>query len=205
MKRLLTTLVILTGLLGSGGAVWADAVDDYNKGVDAYNAGNEAEAVKWYRKAAEQGNAKAQVNLGVMYYEGKGVTQDYQEAVKWYRKAAEQGLAGAQYNLGNGYYNGIGVTQDFAEAEKWYRKAAEQGDADAQHALGWMYLNFNGEGFTQDLAETLKWWKKVWRKRDRAKRCMESDGRDCDAKAKSWWQRLTGWWMWAYAERKNNR
>ena len=64
MKRLLTTLVILTGLLGSGGAVWADAVDDYNKGVDAYNAGNEAEAVKWYRKAAEQGDAEAQSNLG---------------------------------------------------------------------------------------------------------------------------------------------
>ena len=54
MKRLLTMLVILTGLLGSGGAVWADAVDDYNKGVGAYDAGNFEEAVKWYRKAAEQ-------------------------------------------------------------------------------------------------------------------------------------------------------
>ena len=54
MKRLLTTLVILTGLVGSGGAVWADAVDDFNKGVDAYDAGNFEEAVKWYRKAAEQ-------------------------------------------------------------------------------------------------------------------------------------------------------
>ena len=57
MKRLLTTLVILTGLIGSGGAVWADAVDDFNKGVDAYDAGNLEEAVKWYRKAAEQGGA----------------------------------------------------------------------------------------------------------------------------------------------------
>ena len=55
MKRLLTTLVILTGLLGSAGAAWADALDDYNKGVDAYDAGNFEEAVKWYRKAAEQG------------------------------------------------------------------------------------------------------------------------------------------------------
>ena len=55
MKRLLTTLVILTGLLGSGGAAWADALDDYNKGYDAYKTGDYVEAAKWYRKAAEQG------------------------------------------------------------------------------------------------------------------------------------------------------
>ena len=59
-----------------------------------------AEAVKWYRKAADQGDAAAQFNLGVMYATGQGVPQDYAEAVKWYRKAAEQGHAGAQYNLG---------------------------------------------------------------------------------------------------------
>jgi hypothetical protein len=70
MKRLLTTLVILTGLIGSGGAVWADAVDDYNKGVDANDAGNFEEAVKWYRKSAEQGDADAQNNLGWMYARG---------------------------------------------------------------------------------------------------------------------------------------
>ena len=49
-----------------------------------------AEAVKWYRKAAEQGNAYAQFNLGNAYYNGNGVEQDYAEAVKWYQKAAEQ-------------------------------------------------------------------------------------------------------------------
>jgi TPR repeat protein len=53
MKRLLTTLVILTGLIGSGGAVWAD---DFGKGYAAYEAGDYAEAVKWYRKAAEMGD-----------------------------------------------------------------------------------------------------------------------------------------------------
>ena len=51
-----------------------------------------AEAVKWYRLAAEQGDADAQYNLGVMYDNGQGVPQDYAEAVKWYRLAAEQGL-----------------------------------------------------------------------------------------------------------------
>ena len=52
-----------------------------------------AEAVKWYRKAADQGDAFAQYNLGVMYDNGEGVPQDQAEAVKWYRKAAEQGDA----------------------------------------------------------------------------------------------------------------
>ena len=60
--------------------------------------------MKWYRKSAEQGIADAQFNLGVMYDEGRGVTQDYNEAVKWYRKSAEQGLRDAQFNLGLMYY-----------------------------------------------------------------------------------------------------
>ena len=51
-----------------------------------------AEAVRWYRKAAEQGDADAQCMLGVAYENGRGVKQDASEAVWWYRKAAEQGL-----------------------------------------------------------------------------------------------------------------
>ena len=62
-----------------------------------------AEAVKWYRLAAEQGNAKAQYNLAVMYDNGEGVPQDYAEAVKWYRLAAEQGDAKAQHSVGRKY------------------------------------------------------------------------------------------------------
>ena len=65
-----------------------------------------AEAAKWYRKAAEQGDTDAQYNLGVMYDNGRGVTQDYAEAAKWYRKGAEQGYADAQYNLGMMYETG---------------------------------------------------------------------------------------------------
>ena len=67
---------------------------------------DDAQAVQWYRKAAEQGDAKAQSNLGLMYYNGQGVRQDYIQAVQWYRKAAEQGLADAQYNLGVAYVKG---------------------------------------------------------------------------------------------------
>ncbi len=85
-----------------------------------------AKAVGWWRKAAEQGYAKAQYNLGVMYDEGLGVPQDYAEAVKLYRKAAEQGDAVAQGNLGLMYDNGQGVTQDYAQAHKWYNLAASR-------------------------------------------------------------------------------
>ena len=114
------------------------------------------EAVKWYRKAAEQGHARAQNNLSWMYAHGEGVPQDYAEAVKWSRKAADQGHPGAQNRLGVMYDNGQGVPQDDTEAVKWYRLAAEQGNADAQHNLGMMYEA--GEGVTKDLASAYLWF-----------------------------------------------
>ena len=61
---------------------------------------DEAEAVRWYRLSADQGNAFAQYNLGVSYAFGRGVPQDEAEAVRWYRLSADQGNASAQYNLG---------------------------------------------------------------------------------------------------------
>ncbi len=117
------------------------------------------EATKWYRKAAEQGHAQAQTNLGVVYANGEGVEQDYMEAVKWYRKAAEQGHALAQTNLGSKYAKGEGVEQDFVEAFNWYCQAADQGLAQAQNNLGWMYQS--GRGAPQDYVEAIKWYLKA--------------------------------------------
>jgi TPR repeat protein len=114
-----------------------------------------AEAVKWYRKAADQNYAEAQFGLGFCYHEGEGVTKDYAEAVKWYRKAAEQNYAEAQFGLGFCYYNGEGVTKDYAEAVKWYRKAAEQNDALAQNNLG--VCSVRGDGVPKDYVESYKW------------------------------------------------
>ena len=87
------------------------------------------------KELAENGNAKAQNNLGLMYHFGKGVEEDYSEAVRWFTKSAEQGDADAQYNLGLMYKKGKGVGADYAEAVRWWEKAAEQGDADAQYML----------------------------------------------------------------------
>ena len=75
-----------------------------------------AEAVKWFRKAAEQGHARAQAVLGFMYANGRGVPQDYAEAAKWHHKAAEQGVAEAQSTLGVMYAKSRGVPQDHAAA-----------------------------------------------------------------------------------------
>ena len=122
-----------------------------------------AEAMKWYRKAADQGHAMAQFNLGLMYYYGRGVPQDYAEAMKWYRKAADQGHARAQFNLGIMYYDYKGVRQNYAEAMKWYRKAADQGHARAQFNLGLMYYDGKGvpQNYAENYAEAMKWFRKA--------------------------------------------
>jgi TPR repeat protein len=67
-----------------------------------------------------------------MYYQGKGVTHDYQQAFNWYSKAAEQGVSEAQYSLGDIYCEGKGITQDYKQAFKWFSRAAEQGHSAAQ-------------------------------------------------------------------------
>jgi TPR repeat protein len=107
------------------------------------------------RKAAEQGNAGAQRNLGAMYAAGDGVPQDYVQATNWYRKAAEQGDAEAQHNLGAMYVAGDGVPQDDAQAMNWYRKAAEQGDADEQVLVCLSYAL--GIGVPQDSVLAYAW------------------------------------------------
>ena len=99
---------------------------------------------KQYRKAADQGDADAQVLLGDMYKSGNGVALDLTEAAKWYRKAADQGDASAQILLGDMYYRGDGVELDLTEAAGWYRKSASQGNADAQVSLGLMYYEEKG-------------------------------------------------------------
>jgi hypothetical protein len=83
-----------------------------------------ASAARWFRKASEQGHAKAQHQLGRMYLFGTGVIQDYTEALKWFRKAAVQGDTSAQYNLGVMYYLGEGVPQDYIQAHMWSNLAA---------------------------------------------------------------------------------
>ena len=94
------------------------------------------EAAKWYRKAAEQGHAIAQLKLGVMRLIGQGVPKDDKEAAKLIRKAAEQGEAMAQYTLGVLYAKGLGVPEDNVTAYAWVNIAAANGDAKAKKNRG---------------------------------------------------------------------
>ena len=136
----------------------------YNDGVKAHNAGNYSEAVRLYRKAAEQGHADAQFNLGYCYDNAIGVTQDNDKAIKWYRKAAEKGCEGAYYNLFKClFYNKISdstiTKENIIEAEKWLRKSAESGSAEMQFELGNFLCEFAYPGRV-DNKEAIQWYQK---------------------------------------------
>ena len=65
---------------------------DFQKGITAHKGGDYATALREFQSFAEQGNAAAQYNLGVMYEKGFGVPQDHKTAVKWFKLAAKQGM-----------------------------------------------------------------------------------------------------------------
>jgi uncharacterized protein len=128
----------------------------FEDAVAAYEREDYATALKLFRPLAEQGGTVAQLVLGRMYYEGRGVPQNYAEAFKWLRRAAEQGNARAKYHLGWMCMNGFGVSQDLAEAVKWFRGGADQGDAWAQNQLGRLY--YEGQGVPQDYVSAHMWF-----------------------------------------------
>ena len=138
-KTLVTFLTIIFCLTSSIG--WSA---DFQKGFNAYNKDDFATALREWTPLAEQGDVRAQYNLGQMYRRGDGVLQNYKTAVKWYRLSAKQGDARAQYNLGQMYRRGDGVLEDYKTAVKWYRLSAEQGFAIAQLNLGISYTLGNG-------------------------------------------------------------
>jgi len=107
-------------------------------------------------EAADQGDAIAQYNLGIMYQNGEGVPEDDTEAVKWYRLVADKGYVIAQNNLGVMYQKGEGVLKNPAEAVKWYRLAADQGYVIAQNNLGVMY--YRGQGVPVNYVTAYAWW-----------------------------------------------
>jgi hypothetical protein len=79
------------------------SIQDSDKGDAAYERGDYAAALREWRPLVEQGDAKAQYDLGLMYKHGLGVERDYGEAVKWFRLAAERGEVEAQSSLSFAY------------------------------------------------------------------------------------------------------
>jgi len=110
----------------------------YDKGLGVPS--DPAEAIRWYRMAAEQGHASSQLNLGALYQEGReDLPADPGRAADWFRLAAEQGNPNAQYNLGKLYYRGQGIPRNYDLAAEWLQKAADQDHLKALNHLAILY------------------------------------------------------------------
>lgn len=126
----------------------------------AYRSNKSAErSFEELSASAQNGSARDQYNLGLLYSTGRGIPQDYPKAYQWYFKSANQGDAFGENGLGFLYFTGRGVPQDYVEALVWYRKAASQGNSKAQYNIGNMYRY--GRGVEQNLVEANRWYIKA--------------------------------------------
>ncbi|MEZ5527783.1 MAG: HAD family acid phosphatase [Gammaproteobacteria bacterium] len=132
---------------------WDDALENARA---AYYEGRFAEALAIWRPLAQQGDARAQNNLGILYRNGEGVVQDYDLAREWLLRAAAQGWARAQFSLGMMYDFGQGLARNEQEAVRWYELAAAQDDADAAFNLAGLYSE--GRGVSRNLEQAALWY-----------------------------------------------
>ena len=152
MHRIIITIVLLL-------AVQSASAVDFWTGSTYYLMGDFTAALREWRPLAEEGDARAQYYLGIMYANGEGVPENNRQAAYWFRKSARQGNSQSQYRLGMMYANGEGVPEDDTQAVYWFRKSAKQGDARAQFNLGVMY-EF-GEGVPEDDRQAVNWYRQA--------------------------------------------
>lgn len=157
MRRSVEVILAATLLsLAAGGFAQAGAYED---GLAAQERGDYAQARTLLQQAADQGDAKAQFNLGRMYGLGQGGPADDAKAAVWFRRAADHGNAGAQFNLSLMYHNGQGLSRNETQAARWRFAAANQGYASAQAAMGAMYAK--GQGVPKDEIKATAWYRKA--------------------------------------------
>jgi uncharacterized protein len=134
----------------------APAWADFKAGEKAYQSGDYATALREWQPLAEQGQAGAQYQLGLLYGNGKGVTKDDAKARLWHEKAAIQGHTEAQVNLGILLMYARGGQQDYKMAVYYLRLASNKGNDLAQRRLGELYER--GEGVQQDYVKAHMWY-----------------------------------------------
>ena len=142
--RLILVPVLLAGLATAGCTTFqartaSERLERANESIARGSFFSLARGHKELSRLASEGNAVAQYQLGRMYAEGRGTSQDDAVAVRWFRKAANQGLPEAQYNLAIRYYDGSGIPKDNVQAHVWASLAAT-----------------NSTGATQELATSLR-------------------------------------------------
>ena len=108
------------------------AAQDFDKGWAAYQAEDYSTAYGYWRPLADTGNPKAQFWLGLMHYNGHGLTQSYKDAIKWWELAAQKGYPAAQGGLGYMYRDGKGLLQDNVIAHMWFNIATTNGNKDTR-------------------------------------------------------------------------
>ncbi len=151
------------------------------------------EAFTLLKRAAEDGYAQAEADIGELYEDGLGAKQDYARAMAWYQKAADQNNPDGQNDIGALYEHAHGINQDYAQSMAWRRKAADQGYAAALND-SWLYEH--GFGVINDYAEAMAWYQKAAdqdyptaaRKIGRLFQEGDTVGKDV-AKARAWYRK----------------
>ncbi len=113
------------------------------------------EALPILRERVDSNDAQAQGQLGMLYYEGKGVPEDHGKAAEWMQRSAEGGNADSQYMLAWFHYKGIGVPQDYAKTFEWAEKSWNQGNANAATLLA--RLHRLGHGTPQNYSKAMEY------------------------------------------------
>lgn len=153
-------LVLFSGFLSWALAATADPLVD---AIQATDSGDHRKAVQLLTPLANAGHPLAQNRLGLLYYHGRGVTEDERQAVAWWKKSAGQGNADAMFQLANAFLLGSQAAKLVAdpdrEAATWFFKAASTGHVEAQYMLGHLFLA--GKGVMENRREAANWFRKA--------------------------------------------
>ena len=131
----------------------------FEAGLSALDRAHYSTAMRAWIAMAREGVAEAQNNVGHLYEQGYGVSQNYTQAMNWYKQAADQGLAEAQHNVAMLYYHGYGVAENQRSAASWFKRAAQQDLVDSEYMLGLAY--HEGKGVNLDYQLAKYWFKKA--------------------------------------------
>jgi len=130
------------------------AIDFYNAGMNAYQAGNYKEAYDWLIQCEEEGHCA--YSLGVMFYNGQGVERNFKKSTQYYASAAEAGILPAQVSAGFAFANAMGVPEDFEKAAYYLKMAVAQNDEAAKITLAEIYAKGEAGGDRKEAARLLR-------------------------------------------------
>ena len=147
IKALWRNAFVIATLVYSQPLLASDREESLNAGLAALKREHYATALRSWMPLAEAGDPEAQANVGYMYEEGLGVSQQFDAAVGWYEKAAASGSMQANHNLGMIYAEGRGKPQSWVRALRYFEVAASDIPA-SRYMIG--YTFFQGEGNVQN-------------------------------------------------------